>query len=54
MTPMNSACPGGKMSGTKFNQTLVNRTPVYDNRRKHNKPAPKHRGNVRREPMWVK
>lgn len=41
------------MSGQKFMQTLADQRPVYDNRRKHNKPAPKHRGNLRRDPKFI-
>ncbi len=42
------------MSGGKFPQTLVNQTPIYDNRRKHRKPVKKHRGNVGRPAKYVK
>jgi hypothetical protein len=43
-----------KSSGCAFPQTLVNQTPIYDNRRKHRKPVKKHRGNVRRDPKFIK
>lgn len=43
-----------KMSGTKFTQTLVDQTPVFDNRRKHNKPVAKHRGNLSRKVKFLK
>lgn len=42
------------MSGQSFPQTLTNQTPVFDNRRKHNKPVKKHRGNKRRDPKFIK
>lgn len=45
---------GLKTSGTKFSQLLVNQTPVFDKRRKHNQPAPKHRGNLPRAVKWMK
>ncbi len=41
-------------SGQKFTQTLVNQTPVFDRRRKHNQPAPKHRGNLSRPVKYLK
>jgi hypothetical protein len=44
----------GGMSGTKFTQTLVNQTPIYDNRRKHRKPMKKHRGNKYRPANYLK
>lgn len=43
-----------KSSGQKFSNVLVNETPVYDGRRKHNKGPKKHRGNKKREPNWMK
>lgn len=45
---------GIQSSGCKFTQPLVNQGPVYDKRRKHTKVAPKHRGNVRRDPKYIK
>lgn len=42
------------ISGSKFTQTLVNQTPVYDKRRKHNQGPPKHRGNKYRKPNYLK
>jgi len=41
-------------SGQKFTQLLADQTPVYDGRRRHNKAARKHRGNLRREPNFIK
>lgn len=46
-------CPGSKSSGTKFTNKLVNQGPVFDGRRRHNKAAPKHRGNKRRDPKYI-
>ena len=37
----------------KFPQTLVDQTPVYDKRRKHNKMPPKHRGNLPRKVKFI-
>lgn len=42
------------MSGQKFSQLLVDQTPVYDKRRKHNQAMPKHRGNKYRKPNYLK
>lgn len=42
------------MSGCQYKQPLVNQTPIFDNRRKHRKPAMKHSGNLPRKPKWVK
>ena len=41
-------------SGQRFTSKLVDQTPVFDNRRKHNKPIKKHRGNKARHPQWLK
>ena len=51
---MNANMTGINISGKKFPSSLVNQTPVFDGRRKHNKPVKKHRGNIRREPNWMK
>jgi len=40
--------------GQKFTNVLVDQTPVFDGRRKHNKPIKKHRGNKGRSPNYVK
>jgi hypothetical protein len=45
---------GIKGSATKFPQTLVDQTPVFDKRRKHNHAVPKHRGNLSRKVKWLK
>jgi hypothetical protein len=42
------------MSGSKFPQGLVDQTPVFDKRRKHNKGPKKHRGNIYRPPNYLK
>ena len=42
------------LSGTKFPQNLVDQTPVYDKRRKHNKAPKKHRGNLFRPTVYLK
>jgi hypothetical protein len=49
-----NCCPGAKFNGSKFNQTLVDQTPVFDKRRKHNKPVQKHSGNMYRKPNYLK
>ena len=54
-TPSGGSCCGGmKSSGSKFNQLLVNQTPVFDKRRKHNHGPKKHRGNKYRAPQYLK
>lgn len=42
------------MSGCQFKQPLVNQTPVFDQRRKHNLVRKKHSGNLARKPKWIK
>lgn len=44
----------GKMSGCQFTQTLTNQSPIFDNRRKHRKPVPKHSGNKIKKPNYLK
>jgi len=52
---MNGPMAGGmKSSGSKFGQLLVDQTPVFDKRRKHNKGVKKHRGNLYRAPKFIK
>ena len=45
---------GMKSSGMKFGQALVDQTPVFDQRRKHNHGPKKHRGNLYRKPNYMK
>jgi hypothetical protein len=55
MNAMGKGCCGmSKMSGSKFGQQLVDQTPVFDKRRKHNKPVAKHSGNRYRKPNYLK
>jgi hypothetical protein len=42
-----------KSSGTKFSQQLVDQTPVFDKRKKHNRPMAKHRGNLKRPVKYL-
>lgn len=46
-------CGSMKSSGTKFGQQLVDQTPVFDKRKKHNRPMPKHRGNLKRPVKYL-
>ena len=39
-----STCGGGRGSGSKFTQTLVNQTPVYDRKLKIHRPRKKRGG----------
>lgn len=51
---MNGSSSGSCGRGMSFPQTLVNQTPVFDNRRRHNKGPKKHRGNKYRKPNYLK
>lgn len=50
---MNAQAPASKSGGTKFAQTLVDQTPVFDKRRKHNKGPKKHAGNKYKAPKFI-
>lgn len=43
-----------KTSGCQFDQRLVNQKPIFDNRRKHRKPAVKHSGNTAKKVKFLK
>jgi hypothetical protein len=42
------------LSGQNFSQLLVDQTPYFDKRRKHNKQPKKHRGNLPRPVNFLK
>lgn len=43
-----------KTTGQKFPNPLVNQKPVFDNRRRHRKPALKHSGNLPKKVKFLK
>lgn len=54
LTSANFRASGNPPNGQKFTQMLVDQTPVFDGRRKHNQPVKKHRGNKYRAPNFLK